>query len=250
MSVIYINGEYKEDNQPLISHRDCGFMTGIGVFDSMLAVDSVPLHPQEHYDRLIHDAKTVIGIAPDLSFENFQNIIAELIKKNNLTSGYARVRSTITGGEVEGPLAPAKTSTILIDVGTTQKPDETKSLTCAIITDYPRIAGCALENCKRVDYSRSYTARQKAKTMGADDAILTNTDGNIACGTTSNIFIEENNVLVTPPLSDGVLAGVTRAKIIEERAAKQESISIERLKNADNILLSNSFLGLVKISLK
>ena len=247
MSIIYINGQYKEDNHPLISHRDCGFMTGIGVFDSMLTVDNSPIHAQDHYDRLIHDAMTVIGIMPDLSFDDFEKIISELIEKNELQSGYARIRTTITGGIVDGPLEPATSLTVIIDVERTQKPDENKTLTCAIITDFPRIAGCELENCKRVDYSRSYTARQKAKAMGADEAIITNTDGNIACGATSNIFIEENGALITPPLSDGVLAGVTRKHIIQEQGAKEESISKARLNKADAIFLTNSFIGLRKI---
>ena len=49
-------------------------------------------------------------------------------------------------------------------------------------------------------------ARKKARDQGADDAIITNTNGNIACGTTSNVFIEENGQLVTPPLSEWVEA--------------------------------------------
>jgi branched-subunit amino acid aminotransferase/4-amino-4-deoxychorismate lyase len=247
MSFVYINGEYKNADQNLISHRDCGFTTGIGVFDSMLGVDKNPVHPQDHFKRLMHDAKTVIGIKPDLSFTDFKTIIETLIEKNDLGDGYIRIRSTVTGGQVEGPLALAKKPTILIDVGESRGPKDIGPVTCAIIPDYPRIAGCELENCKRVDYSRSYTARQKAKSMGADEAILTNTEGNVACGATSNIFIEENGKLITPPLSDGVLAGVTRKNIIQKKEVREESISVERLKNADKAYLTNSFIGLREI---
>lgn len=247
MSIIYVNGDYKDESAPLISHRDSGFMTGIGVFDSMLGVDKKPVHAQDHYDRLIHDAETVIGIKPDLSFTDFEDIIKELIEKNDLGDGYIRIRSTITGGQVEGPLALAKQPTILVDVGESRGPKDVKPVTCTIIQNYPRIAGCELENCKRVDYSRSYTARQKAKEASAEEAILTNTDGNIACGATSNIFIEEDGILVTPPLTDGVLAGVTRRHIIADKNAKEESVSIERLQNADKAFLTNSFIGLREI---
>ena len=246
MSIIYLNGDFIKNTSPLISHRDCGFTTGIGIFDSMLCINGKPQHLTEHHERIIHDSKTVTGIKPNL--DNFEVHIQDLLKKNNLTTGYARIRTTITGGVVTAPLAKTENLMTLIDVAPCTAPPETP-ITCAIITDFPRIAGCALENCKRLDYTRSYAARRKAESLGATEAILTNTDGNIACGATSNIFIEENGVLITPPLSDGVLAGVTRRKIMEERDVKEESISIERLKSAKNIYLTNSFIGLRPVKL-
>ncbi len=250
MSIIYINGEYKKTKEPLISHRDCGFMTGIGIFDSMLVKNGKPVYAREHYERITHDTKTVTGLTPDISFNDFQNICMKLLEKNDLlTTGFARLRTTITGGEVSAPLAPAQTPTILIDAAKSDTPDNITPITCAIITDFPRIAGCVLENCKRLDYTRNYAARRMAETLGATDAILTNTDGSIACGATSNIFIEENGHLITPPLSDGILAGVTRRKIIEEHDVREESISIERLKLANKIYLTNSFIGLRKITI-
>jgi len=255
MSIIYLNGEFTKGNKPLISHRDCGFTTGIGIFDSMLCIDGKPQHITEHFERITYDTKTVIGLTLPLSFKAFERAIQTLIEENNLTLSHARIRTTVTGGEVSAPLAPAITPTILIDVAPCTPPPSTP-VTCAVITDYPRIAGCALENCKRLDYTRSYAARRKAETMNAEEAILTNTDGNIACAATSNIFIEENGLLITPPLNDGVLAGVTRRKILDNSLSlqgegwgegftvKEDSISPDRLNNADKIYLTNSFIGL------
>jgi branched-subunit amino acid aminotransferase/4-amino-4-deoxychorismate lyase len=86
--------------------------------------------------------------------------------------------------------------------------------------------------------------------MCADEAILTNTNGDIACAATSNVFIVEKGRWITPPLSDGVLAGITRANILAEKlAALEESISPERLRAADEVYLCNSFTGLRKVLL-
>lgn len=49
----------------------------------------------------------------------------------------------------------------------------------------------------------------------ADEAILLNQQDQVTEGTTDNIFIVKNNVLYTPPVSDGALAGVTRALVLE-----------------------------------
>lgn len=253
MSDIYINGTYQDADEVSISHRNSGFTTGNGIFDSMLVKDGVALYATEHYERIIHDVKIVIGIDPNFSFENFQTAYNNLLTRNDIKNGYARIRTTITGGEVDAPLALAHTPTILMSAAATNNPEDITPVTAAIITDFPRISGCILENCKRVDYSRSYAARRAAEKLGATEAILTNTDGNIACGATSNIFIEENGELITPPLSDGVLAGITRRKLMEERPkgqeVREESISINRLKSADNIYLTNSFIGLRSVIL-
>ncbi len=61
--------------------------------------------------------------------------------------------------------------------------------------------------------------------------------------------MEENGILITPPLSEGVLAGVTRKNLIKDRQVKEEAISIERLKQADKVYLSNSFFGLCLITI-
>lgn len=243
---LYYNGDIINGDTPFINHKDCGFTTGIGIFDSMLAKDGKPVHIIEHFERIMHDSDIVIGIKPALSFKEFCSIIAHLIATNANTSTYARIRTTVTGGIVEAPLETVKMPNILIDVAPCPEP-QISPITCAIITDYPRITGCLLENCKRLDYSRSYAARRTAQELGAQEAILVNTDGNIACGATSNLFIEEDGILITPPLNDGILAGVTRRRIIEEQNVREESISPQRLKKAKKAFLTNSFINLREI---
>ncbi|MEM9469443.1 MAG: aminotransferase class IV, partial [Pseudomonadota bacterium] len=243
MSKIFFNGSIIDADASLISHKDCGFTTGIGVFDSMLSIDGELQNGKEHFARLNHDANIVIGLSPTLNFEEFKEICKTLMQENKCDKGFARIRSTVTGGIVNNPLGKAESPTILIDVTPCPAPN-TNPITVAVIEDFPRVSGCVFENCKRLDYSRSYAARRKAESLGAQEALLTNTDGNIACGATSNIFIEENGILITPPLSDGVLAGVTRLKLIQEGSVKEESISIERLRAAGKAFLTNSFFGL------
>lgn len=241
MATIWYNGDYIDSVSRFISHLDCGFTTGIGVFDSMLAEDGAPIHISDHFERVMHDAKTVIGVVPNISEAQFTDIIGRLLAENNLTSGYARIRTTITGGIVSRPLAVVEQPSVLIDAA--ESGHDNSPVICAIIEQYPRVAGNPLYNCKRLDYSESYAARRLAETMGADEAILTNTKGNIACGATSNLFIEEDGVLITPPLSEGVLAGVTRKHLVA-RGAREEPITKERLIAADKAFLTNSFIGL------
>ncbi len=247
--MIFFNGQYLKDDN-IIPVNDSGFTTAIGIFDSMLSYKDELIHCIDHFDRILFDSKNVIGIEPKLSFNNFVTICRKLLAENKFDHDYARIRTTITGGIANAPLAKATECSILIHVAKASAPDENTPITAAVITDHPRIAGCVLENSKRLDYTRSYAARRKAENKGAQEAIITNTNGTIACGATSNIFIKENLKLVTPPLSDGVLAGVTRKNILRKnKAVIEESISIDRLKAADEVYLTNSFFGMKRVKL-
>lgn len=219
--------------------RDGEFLDGeapergtIGVFDTMLAAHGNILDAEDHYDRLIHDASLITGLK---KLTVWMDVIHVLMIDNDLLD-FARIRTSLTPDMV------------LIETFPCPDPKTLPPLTCAIIEDWPRVAGDKLENCKRLNYTRSFAARDKAQSLGADEAILTNTDGNVACGATSNLFIEENGVLITPPLSDGVLAGITRKHLIS-KGAREESITLERLKSADSLWLTNSIFGKRKVLL-
>lgn len=239
--IFWINGIYQTGGAAL-SPGDSGIAGGIGVFDSMLSIDGVPQHGEEHIARVLHDADIVIGQYP----QEYDLMVAarELLARNGLTRGTARIRTVITGGIVKRPLAKPERLTVMISAAPCPPPSAMPPATCAVITDFPRIAGCVLENCKRLDYTRSYAARRMAEKMNADEAILTNTNGNIACAATSNLFIVENSTFITPPLRDGVLDGIIRRHVITDKNAREESIPLERLKAADEIYLTNSFVGL------
>ncbi len=251
MSVIWKDGQFLDGTQPQIFHEDGGFANGLAVFDSMLASNGILDAAREHFDRLVHDAGVVLGLSPSWLpvFESMTEAWLPLLSENRLNKGHARVKTIVTGGISDGPLSVSEIPSVIVSVSPSRSPDNLPPIKCAVVTAHPRVAGSILENCKRVDYTRSLAARRDANKMGADEAIITNTNGHAACGATSNLFIEERGELFTPPLSDGVLAGITRAKVIAERGATEQSISVERLRKADAVYLTNSFFGMRPVTL-
>ena len=245
MNVIWKDGEFLDGNAPSVSHADSGLGNGLGVFDTMMLFDGVFIDLERHMARLEHDVRVVLR--KDIDASEYWRTILQLVKKNEL-GGYVRAKTIVTGGVSDGPLSMAAEPSVIISVSPCADPDSFKPVNCAIIRDYPRVVRSVLENCKRIDYSRSYAARMDAKALGAEEAILTNTDGNIACGATSNVFIAEGDDLITPPLSDGVLAGVSRAILIEGGGVREESIDEARLRKADAVYLTNSFIGMREVS--
>lgn len=246
MSVLWKDGQFLDGTVPQIYHDDGGFTNGLAVFDSMLAKDSILYDPREHFDRLVHDAGVVLGISPSWlpMFETLSEAWLPLLARNNLSKGPVRIRTTVTGGTSDKPLYVSEVPSVVITVARSGPVENLPPLTCAVVRSHPRVAGDRLENCKRLDYTRAFAARREAQSMGADEAILTNTKEDVCCGATSNLFIEENGMLITPPLSEGVMAGITRGKVIERFKAREEPISGKRLHEASRVFLTNSFWGM------
>jgi len=249
ITTLWLNGEFVLKDKPLIHHDDSGFLRAAGVFDSMLAVNGSLVAADEHYQRLIHDCEKVLRITPDLSFDLFTQTAQDLLKHNHIFDDhYARIRTQITGGVLKEFLGKPENPTISMSCSRTRRPDNQANVEAWIISDYPRIAGCPLENCKKLDYTRAYCAMLSAKEKGGNEPIMINTDGNIACASTSSLFIVEGSNVITPPLSDGILDSISRRFLIRDYSAQQDSISPKRLHEADAVFLSNTIRGVRPIT--
>lgn len=82
--------------------------------------------------------------------------------------------------------------------------------------------------------------------VGSDEVIYLNGDGDLAEGSRTTIFVERDGVLLTPPLSAGLLPGTLRADLIASGRAKEERLGLEDLATADVCYLGNSVRGLVR----
>ncbi len=81
-----------------------------------------------------------------------------------------------------------------------------------------------------------------AKSAGADEAILVREDGLVTEGSFTNVFVERDGVLLTPPTTLGLLPGIFRAFLIEKERAREAQLTLDDL--ADGFLLGNAVRGL------
>ena len=91
-------------------------------------------------------------------------------------------------------------------------------------------------------------ARAVARDMGADEALLVRPDGLLTEGCYSNVFVELDGALLTPPAALGLLPGVLRRKLLDEGRAREAELTLADL--AGGFLLGNSVRGLMKAELK
>ena len=99
----------------------------------------------------------------------------------------------------------------------------TREPTDVVTVPFTRDDRGALAGLKTTSYAENVVALARATAMGASEAVFANTRGELCEGTGTNVFLADMRpggpVLVTPPVSSGCLAGVTRALLLEALAA-------------------------------
>lgn len=235
----WINGQLVEADQARVSAFDHGLTVGDGVFETLKVVDRAPFAVTRHLQRLSRSCAAMGLPTPDLSI--LRSAIAELIEATEgdvVQTAVCRLRITITGGP--GPLGSmrgaAEPTVILALSPAAPWPPSTD---VALVT-WRRNERSAIAGVKTTSYAENVVALAYATARGASEALFLNTVGEVCEGTGSNVFIERDGRLVTPPLSSGCLAGVTRELVLEWCDAAEEVISESDLISATEIALTSS----------
>ena len=117
-----------------------------------------------------------------------------------------------------------------------------RSPTDVVVVPWTRNERGALAGLKTTSYAENVVALARAEAAGASEALFANTAGMLCEGTGTNVFVGFGDRLVTPPLSSGCLAGVTRALVLESLAAAgapaaEEDIPLAELAAADEVFV-------------
>ena len=111
----------------------------------------------------------------------------------------------------------------------------------------------ALAGVKHLNRLEQVLARSEWTERGIAEGLMCDHDGNVVCGTMSNLFLVEGGVLATPALARCGVAGVQRARVLEIAPTKQvqtreADISLDRLLAADEVFLVNSVIGVWQVA--
>jgi branched-chain amino acid aminotransferase len=98
----------------------------------------------------------------------------------------------------------------------------------------------AVAGAKTTSYAENVVALAYAKEHGAEEALFLDTRGHLCEGTGSNVFVVVDGRLITPALSTGCLAGVTRGLVIEWSGAAEEELPEAVLDEADEVFITSS----------
>ncbi len=223
---------------------DRGLLLGDGLFETILALDGVLQSWDTHLARMANGC-AVIGIAPPdqaAALAAAQTALAEA----GLAHGRAAVRLTLTAGTGRGLERPASANGRLIaQAFPTSLAEGPASLAVVPIR---RNETSPLSRIKSLSYLDNILARRQARELGAEEALLLNGRGEIACAAAANLFWIREGRLFTPALDCGVLEGVGRGQVIQAATAMgvevaQLAAPAQTLEGAEGAFVTNSLMG-------
>lgn len=238
----WINGQLVDPATAALPIADHGLTVGDGCFETTKVVDGNAFALTRHLDRL---RRSLAGLRIELplSDDDLRAAVNEVLATGTDTG---IVRITVTAGP--GPLSSGRHEGVPTVIVATA-PARGWAVTAEVITvEWPRNERGVLAGVKSTSYAENVVALAEAKLRGASEAIFPNIVGNLCEGTGTNIFVELEGRLVTPPLTSGCLAGITRELVLECTAAEEADLPIEHLLTTTEAFLTSSTRDVMPIS--
>ncbi len=241
-------------DQASVSVFDHGLLYGDGVFEGLRFYHGRTFMLEAHLERLEQSAEA-IGLVLPHTVRQITAAIESLVEAYPADSGYLRL--VVTRGPGSLGIDPGSCSRpvmfIIADelrVMNVSDPSQGVSLHVARTRRLP--ASCLNPEIKSLNYLNNILARIEANRAGMDEALMLNLDGFVSEGSVDNLFIVAEGVLRTPPISDGLLAGITRAVVIEVAieagiACEQTSLRLEDLLQAEECFLTGTGAELIPV---
>jgi len=232
---VWVNGELRWPDEARVSVFDHGLTVGDGVFETCKVVDGTPFALTRHLARLAASAR---GLElPEPRLDLVRRAVAQTLHEAD-DLAFARLRITYTAGVAPlGSGRGAAEPTLVVAVAP-QKP--WPSSEAVVVAPWPRNERGATAGVKTVSYAENVVALAYARRHGGQEALFANTAGELCEGTGTNVFLVLHGRLVTPPLSSGCLAGVTRALLLEWCDVVEASVPVGALAEADEVFLTSS----------
>ncbi len=227
---IWINGELVPTAEARVSVFDHGLLYGDGVFEGIRSYAGRIFERTEHTRRFFHSAKA-IRLALPFTFDQIEDALERTLDVNGMKSpecdAYIRMVATRGVGVLGiSPIRTWKPQVVIIASTIHMYPQEMYESGMAIITSsYVRNSPNALPpQIKSLNYLNNILAKIEAHDAGVMEAVMLNHEGYVAECTGDNIFIVRNGQLQTPPVSAGILEGITRATVI--RLARDMGVEV------------------------
>jgi len=253
-STTYFRGHFVPFSQANVSIASSPFLYGLAIYTVFMGTWNAD-HGQvylfrlrEHYDRLVTSAKIMdfTPVSSYLSFEEFQHVITDLVRKNNVKEDVL-VRAMIFVDELA---AGTRVHGLKTDLAVYVYPMGEILPTAGahvMVSSWTRTADNMIPSRAKVNgsYLNGTLMKNEALAAGYDDALSLDTAGHVAEGTVANFFMVRGGTLITPSTSTDILEGITRATILQVASdlhipAIERSIDRSELYAADEAMFVGS----------
>jgi branched-chain amino acid aminotransferase len=243
--IAWVNGKLLPPEEPAVSPLDGGFMYGEGLFETMRAYGGRVFRLAQHLERLLIAAAELSFTPP--TGQELSRAVAEALAAGGLPD--ASVRLTVTPG-IAG--SPKPTVVVIVRPLALPPADLYESGCIAVSVAAAQPAGSVLRRIKSLNYLDKLLAQRTASQRGAHEAILVDPDGCVVEGAMRNVFAVFGGELVTPPLSRGLLPGITRQTVLEIARSKdilcrERDIALTELYATDECFLTSSLAEILPV---
>lgn len=236
---VILNGELVHAAQAKISPLCDGFQFGHGVFETLRARNGRALYLDAHHARLAASSEA-LGLDAPPSVEELGQRITRLLAALKLPQAAVKVlRFRDLSGT--GELITARPLPY-------SHHDYLRGYRLKTIVQGDR-AG-RLTPHKTLNYLDNLLARRAVQSEHGDEVLFVTPQGRVLEGAVSTIFCVKDNVATTPPLSDGVLPGVTRARVLAALGrdnSREAHLTVDDLRAADEIFITNALMGVMPV---
>ena len=253
-ALCWINQTIKPAHEASISVLDHGLLYGDGVFEGLRFYHGKTFMLEAHLERLQQSAQA-IGLELPCSLAQIGLAIVDLIEHYPEDDGYLRL--VVTRGPGSLGIDPRKCAQpelfiIADELNVMDIRDASQGVSLHVARTRRPPTRCLDPAIKSLNYLNNILARIEANRAGMDEALMLNLDDYVSEGSVDNIFIISAGILKTPLLSDGLLAGITRAVVIEVAAeigirCEQTSLKVYDLKQADECFLTGTGAELIPV---
>lgn len=253
-ALCWIDQVIKPAREATISVFDHGLLYGDGIFEGLRFYHGKTFMLETHLQRLL-DSATGIDLVLPYSPQQIALAVEALVEAYPGDSGYLRL--VVTRGEGSLGIDPRKCAQpklfiIADELAVMDITDPEQGVRLHVAETRRTPAECLDPRVKSLNYLNNILARIEANRAGCDEALMLNLAGQVCEGSVDNIFIVRDAELQTPPLEDGMLAGVTRAVILDVAASagircRLQSLQVRDLQQADECFLTGTGAELIPV---
>ena len=247
---VWVNGLRLSSGAMHVSATDRGFTLADGLFETIRISNGVAFRLGAHLGRM-HASALRFGLPLPVGLPRAIEDAVRVAAEAGLVE--AGLRLTVTRGS--GPpgltppasAAPSWVITIAERVRAPEEPGLVARIASGRRNEYAISAGM-----KTLSYTDSVLALAEARSFGADEALLLDTEGHLSSGSASNLFLVLGEKLHTPPLSCAALPGITRAAVIELADAlgilvDERPLALDDVEKAGEVFLTSSLRGIAPV---
>ncbi|HVA41972.1 MAG TPA: aminotransferase class IV [Acidimicrobiales bacterium] len=206
---VWAGGGLCDESEARVSLLDHGITVGDAVFETVAVRGGIALSLTRHLARMVRSCHGLGIPAPDVA--ELRQAAMDVVAANSFDEGVLRVIHTSGPGPLGSQRGDRQPTTAIL-AGPARHWDDTAEVA---VVAWPRNERAATAGLKTTSYADNVIALAEARRRGCSEAIFANTAGALCEGSGTNIFLGLDGVLVTPPLSSGCLAGVSRGLLIE-----------------------------------